>query len=130
MPVKDNSKGNGLEDNDEDEQAAGNIGQETVDHHGDSADLADQVDDDKEGCEEVTTAPEDHDVLPLLDELRPHPDPVLQEGGHQEDPGQVGQHWFGSLRRQLRRVLKGREKGHGEEQRLDVATVCGQIHVE
>ena len=36
---------------------------------------------------------------------------------HQEDPGQVGQHRLGRLRRQLRRVLKGREKGHGDEHR-------------
>ena len=43
----------------------------------------------------MSAAPEDHDVLPLLRPLCPHPDAVLQEGGHQQHPGQVGQHLEG-----------------------------------
>lgn len=53
--------------------------------------LSQQVDQDKHVGEEASAAPGGLNVLTLLPPLEPHPDPVLQEGADQAEPGHVGQ---------------------------------------
>lgn len=53
--------------------------------------LSQQVEQDEDGGEEASTVPGGVDVLVLLPPLKPHPDPVLQEGADQAEPGHVGQ---------------------------------------
>lgn len=53
--------------------------------------LPQQVEQDEEVGEETSTVPGGLDVLALLPPLKPHADPVLQEGADQAEPGHMGE---------------------------------------
>lgn len=53
--------------------------------------LPQQVQQDEDVGEDASAAPGGLDVLGLLRPLEPHPEPVLQEGADQAEPGHVGE---------------------------------------
>lgn len=81
-----------LEEDDSEEDSACDLDLEPEQHHGDAAELAQQVEDDEERGQEPAAAPRDVHVLALLRPLDPHADAVLEERRHQAEAGQVGQY--------------------------------------
>merc|ERR1711976_75918 len=87
--------GDGLQEHDEEEDSASNVDFEPEEHHAHASQLADEVHHDEHGGEEPTAPPGDVHVLPLLAPLDPHPDPVLEEGGHEAEARQMGEDMLG-----------------------------------
>ena len=69
-----------LEDNDEEEDATGDVHLKPSEDHRDGAELPDEVDHHEEGGDEPAAAPGNVHVLPLLTPLHPHSHSVLEEG--------------------------------------------------
>jgi len=66
-------------------------------HHAAAAQLAQQVDEHKDGGQELAAAPAHVHVLPLLVPLDVHAQAVLEERGDEAQTGHCGQHIFAAL---------------------------------
>ena len=84
-----------MQHDDEEERAASYFDLESGEDHGDSPQLADQVDHDEHGGDEPAAAPRDVHVLPLLAPLNPHTDSILEKCGHKTKSGNVREDVFG-----------------------------------
>ena len=89
--VANTTPSNYLKEHDKEQDPAGDVDLEPEQHHGDPAELPEEIEDHEEGGQEPAASPRDVHVLALFAPLDPHPDAVLEEGGDEAEPGQMGQ---------------------------------------